>query len=156
MFQNEADVLDYIERNKLQSAKPKDDKEKKILDDLQDLINNYFSGTNIDLFEKIKTMDVELDLREKFESDFSYGVIQSLLKTKPGKVRTYSEIGEMIGSKGYRAIGNVLRNNPLPLIIPCHRIVRKNGDVGGFGGVNEASWETNLKKELLTLEGYKI
>jgi len=107
------------------------------------------------LFEGIKILNIELDLKNKFKTDFSQRVVQYLLKTKPGEVTTYSEIGDKIGSKGYRAVGNILRNNPLPLIIPCHRVIRKSGDIGGFGGSTGETWETNLKKNLLELEGFK-
>ncbi|KKN24283.1 hypothetical protein LCGC14_0896510 [marine sediment metagenome] len=71
-----------------------------------------------------------------------------------GEITTYSEIGNKIGSKAFRAIGNVLRGNPLPLIIPCHRVIKKNGGIGGFMGKSEQGWRQNLKKKLLEIEGF--
>ena len=72
-----------------------------------------------------------------------------------GEITTYSDIGRNIGSKAYRAIGNVMKNNPLPLIIPCHRVIKKNGDLGGFMGKMDKVWQTNLKLNLLKIEGSK-
>jgi len=65
-----------------------------------------------------------------------------------GYVSTYSRIAKSIGvPKGARAVGNALANNPFPLIIPCHRVIRSDGRLGGFGGGLE------MKKKLLENEG---
>ncbi len=50
----------------------------------------------------------------------------------------------------------VFKSNPIPLVVPCHRVLRKNGEIGGFMGRSDKTWETNLKKQLLKLEGYQI
>ena len=65
-------------------------------------------------------------------------------------------IGNKIGSKAYRAFGNACKSNPIPLIVPCHRVLKKNGELGGFMGKTDKEWETNLKKELLKLEGVDL
>jgi len=111
-------------------------------------------GNNINLFEEFKKLKIELNLKDKFKTNFSQNVINTLLKLKPGETTTYSEIGNKINSKAYRAIGNVCKSNPIPLIIPCHRVLRKNGEIGGFMGKSDKTWETNLKKQLLKIEGY--
>ena len=72
-------------------------------------------------------------------------VWRELLKIKYGERVSYGEIGERIGSKAYRAIGNACGKNPIPLIIPCHRVVGKN-NLGGF------SLGIELKKKLLDIE----
>ena len=65
-----------------------------------------------------------------------------------GKVSTYGRLAEKSGaSKGARAVGNALATNPYPLIIPCHRVIRSDGSLGGFGG------GLKMKKELLLMEG---
>ncbi|KQC12818.1 MAG: hypothetical protein APR63_10230 [Desulfuromonas sp. SDB] len=52
-----------------------------------------------------------------------------------GKVKSYEDIAVELGDKNLsRAVGNANRRNPLPLIIPCHRIIKKNGDPGGYSG----------------------
>ncbi len=126
--------------------------EQEILLKLNNLIDSYFSGVNIDLLDAIKQINVSYDLKELFPTEFSQKVMKILSKTKFGERITYSEIGEKINSRAYQAIGNVLKNNPLPLIFPCHRVIRKDGKIGGFMGITKKSWETDLKKKLLNLE----
>ncbi len=75
--------------------------------------------------------------------------VWSALRTIPfGSTVTYSEVAEMIGRPlAVRAVANACARNPLPLIIPCHRVVRKNGELGGYGlGIDR-------KKKLLEQEG---
>jgi len=70
-----------------------------------------------------------------------------------GQVRTYGWVAEKIKKPGAcRAVGSALARNPLPIIIPCHRIIRKNGRMGGFSAVTG----TALKEKLLILEGINI
>ncbi|MFX0058080.1 MAG: methylated-DNA--[protein]-cysteine S-methyltransferase [Candidatus Hodarchaeota archaeon] len=99
---------------------------------------------------------MELDLQDKFRTNFTQSVINALLEIKHGEITTYYDIGNKINSKAYRAIGNVCKSNPIPLIVPCHRVLRKNGEIGGFMGKSDKTWETNLKKQLLKIEGYKV
>ncbi|MBS7643677.1 methylated-DNA--[protein]-cysteine S-methyltransferase [Candidatus Bathyarchaeota archaeon] len=64
-----------------------------------------------------------------------------------GYVTTYSEIANVLGkSKGARAVGNAEAANPLPLLIPCHRVIRSNGEIGGYG------YGTAIKREILIRE----
>ncbi|MHA1723405.1 MAG: methylated-DNA--[protein]-cysteine S-methyltransferase [Promethearchaeota archaeon] len=126
--------------------------EQEILLKLSNLIDSYFSGINIDLLAAIKQINVSFNLKELFPTEFSQKVMKILSEIKFGERITYSEIGEKINSKAYQAIGNVLKNNPLPLIFPCHRVIRKDGKIGGFMGSTKKSWETDLKKKLLNLE----
>ena len=66
---------------------------------------------------------------------FTKQVLEETRKIPKGTVTTYGEIAERIGSPGgARAVGNALGNNPLPLIIPCHRVVRGDGSLSGYGG----------------------
>ena len=66
-----------------------------------------------------------------------------------GKTVTYGRLAELSGKAGSaRAVGAVLAKNPLPLIIPCHRVICTNGSLGGFSAIGG----TILKKRLLTLE----
>ncbi len=65
-----------------------------------------------------------------------------------GRVMTYGGLAVALGVPGgARAVGNVMAGNPLPLVIPCHRVVRSDGNLGGFGG------GLPMKKALLTMEG---
>ncbi len=64
-----------------------------------------------------------------------------------GTLKSYSEIAEEVGGKKYaRAVGMVLSKNPFPILIPCHRVIRKNGELGGFSG------GVNIKRFLIDLE----
>ncbi len=77
------------------------------------------------------------------------------LRTIPrGQVRSYGWIATRAGSpQGARAAGQALAANPLPLLLPCHRIVRASGQLGGFSG----RWgRVELKEQLLTWEGVQI
>lgn len=79
---------------------------------------------------------------------FSARVLKQSCRIPQGKVDTYSGIAAKIGSTGAaRAVGTALANNPFPLVIPCHRVVRADGSPGGFGG------GIKMKKELLKKEG---
>lgn len=67
-----------------------------------------------------------------------------------GKVTTYKLLAEALGTKGYRAVGQVLKRNPNPIICPCHRVVSSDGKIGGFAlGVGK-------KIELLEGEGINV
>ena len=85
-------------------------------------------------------------LLKKF-TPFEQKVYRAVLKIPAGKTRSYQRVAQKIGKpKAARAVGNALNKNPYPVIIPCHRIIRKNGSLGGY------SRGLNLKKKLLQEE----
>ena len=96
----------------------------------------YFNGEAIDF-----SLDVDISSLSPFEQK----VLTETRKIKYGKTLTYSELAEKIGSKAYRAVGNALGKNPIPIIIPCHRVVAKKG----IGGYSEG---IDIKTRLLELE----
>jgi len=68
-------------------------------------------------------------------SNFAIKVWQSLLDIPEGYLLSYKDIAEAIGdSKASRAVGNAIRNNPIQYIIPCHRVLRNDGGIGGYAG----------------------
>ncbi len=75
--------------------------------------------------------------------------VYAVVKTIPsGEVRSYSWVAEKIGNpKAARAVGQALKRNRLPIVIPCHRVIKKSGELGGFSG------GLDLKHELLKIEG---
>lgn len=78
---------------------------------------------------------------------FAKRVYQAVLSIPLGQVRTYKWVAEKTGSpKAYRAVGQLLKNNPYPLIIPCHRVVKSNHKLGGY------VFGLKLKSSLLSLE----
>ena len=65
-----------------------------------------------------------------------------------GETRTYGEVAAAAGSpRAFRAAGRALGANPIPIVVPCHRVLRSGGALGGYGG------GLDVKRELLTLEG---
>ena len=84
------------------------------------------------------------------QTPFQRKVLHQLRRIPFGQVRTYEWLSRRIQCRGgARACGQVLRKNPLPLLIPCHRIILKSGREGGF------IWGKKLKKRLLYLEREK-
>jgi methylated-DNA-[protein]-cysteine S-methyltransferase len=79
-----------------------------------------------------------------------------LLKKIPkGKVTTYKEIADAIGTKAYRAVGNAMKKNKNPIVIPCHRVVKSNGEIGGYSkGISKKI--KLLKKEGIEIKNHKI
>lgn len=72
-------------------------------------------------------------------------------KIKPGNTRSYGEIARSIGKpKAVRAVGGACGANPIPVLIPCHRVLAANRKIGGFSGGLE--W----KEKLLTREGVNL
>lgn len=82
-------------------------------------------------------------------TEFQRFVWQLLQSIKPGDTLTYGEAAEQLNSSP-RAVGNACRRNPIPLIIPCHRVVAKNG-LGGFAGKTQGE-VFNIKRWLLAHE----
>ena len=68
-----------------------------------------------------------------------------------GQVRSYEWIARTIGHpRAARAVGTALSRNKLPIMIPCHRVIRKNGELGGF------AYGVSMKRKLLELEGVRL
>lgn len=84
-------------------------------------------------------------------SPFVRRVWRTTQRVRFGQSRSYGWIARQAGKpKAYRAVGNALGKNPMPIVIPCHRIVRSNGSLGGFGA--GLDW----KKKLLAHEGVML
>jgi methylated-DNA-[protein]-cysteine S-methyltransferase len=82
---------------------------------------------------------------------FHRKVLRALARISKGKVSTYGKIAAKAGAPGgARAAGQGCANNPFPIVFPCHRVVRSNGSLGGFGG------GLKLKRALLEMEGVRF
>jgi O-6-methylguanine DNA methyltransferase len=89
---------------------------------------------------------VRFDLRGL--SEFERAVLQKALEIPRGEVRPYAWVAREIGNpKAVRAVGTALGNNPVPIFIPCHRVVRSDGQVGQYGLGGEANKRTMLQAE---------
>jgi methylated-DNA-[protein]-cysteine S-methyltransferase len=101
----------------------------------------YFKGGR-------QSFDLPLDLTRL--RPFQRQVLLELCRVPYGDVVTYGELARLAGYPGAaRAVGGAMRHNPLPIVIPCHRVLPSSGGLGGFGGRPE------LKRQLLELEGWR-
>lgn len=92
------------------------------------------------------TFDVTLDLSRG--TSFQRQVWRTLQRVPYGKLRSYQWIAARVGGRHYaRAVGNAVGANPLPIVVPCHRIVAHDATLGGFSG------GLSMKRKLLSLEG---
>ncbi len=106
-----------------------------------DAIKKYFN-------KELKNFDFPILLKVP---DFSKKVLQYVRQIPYGEVRTYKEVAKAIGEpNSARAVGMALIKNPLPIVIPCHRVIKSNGELGGYqGGIGSKKW-------LLKFEGVKL
>ncbi len=86
---------------------------------------------------------------------FAEKVYEELRKVPKGKVTTYKLLAEKLGTKAYRAVGSALKNNPYAPEVPCHRVIKSDGKIGGFMG-KIGGEEVARKIVLLRNEGVEI
>ena len=78
-------------------------------------------------------------------------IYQKLLQVPSGHVTTYGDLSKAINLKnGQRIVGQIMKKNPFPVIIPCHRVVKSDGTVGGY------AYGIEIKKHMLVKEGLEI
>jgi O-6-methylguanine DNA methyltransferase len=108
------------------------------LEQLAEQLNAYFAGT-------LRAFDIPLDLRG---TPFQIAAWQALLEIGYGQVRSYSAHAAAIGRpQAIRAVGAANGANPIPIIVPCHRLIGKSGSLIKYGG------GLDIKRRLLELEG---
>ena len=114
-------------------------------DNVLNLLLKYFKGSFVD-FMKIPILLMNC-------TKFEYKVY-NIIRTIPyGEVKSYKWVAEKLGNPHlYRVVGNILARNPILIIIPCHRVVRSDGTLGGYSSVGGVT----LKKKLLRLEGLDL
>ena len=101
-------------------------------------LKEYFAGRR-------KEFSFPLDLRG---TKFQKRCWQALLKIPYGKTRSYAEIARQVGSpRSFRAVGQANHQNPVAIVVPCHRVITSAGTLGGYGG------GLPMKEKLLRLEG---
>lgn len=106
--------------------------------DVAEQINEYFNG-------KRRKFDLKIDLSG---TEFRKRVWEELLKIPYGELRSYSDIAKAIGKdKAIRAIGQANKSNPIPIIIPCHRVIGKNKKLIGYAGNH-----TDIQEKLIEFE----
>lgn len=108
------------------------------LDDARRQLDDYFGGRRRDF-------DLAVDLA--LVAPFTERVLARTSAIPAGEVLTYGEVASEIGhARAARAVGNALGSNPIPIVVPCHRVVRSGGGLGGYTG------GTHRKEHLLALE----
>ncbi|MCL4371801.1 MGMT family protein [Candidatus Marsarchaeota archaeon] len=86
-------------------------------------------------------------------TEFQKSVLIATATIPKGQTRTYKEIAIMIGHpRAYRAVGSALAKNPFAPAVPCHRVIRSNGDIGNYS----AAGGKKAKRALLNAEGAKL
>lgn len=104
-------------------------------------LKDFFNGHTYNL----KSIPIDQSGFTPFQKNV-YGVLKKVPK---GKVVTYQDLAQAIGKKGAsRAIGSAMRRNPIPLIIPCHRVIRSDGSLGNYSAIGG----TKTKELLLNFE----
>ncbi len=92
---------------------------------------------------------LRFDLRGR--TSFEQDVLEATLGIPPGEIRPYAWVAEQIGRpRAVRAVGTALGHNPVPLLIPCHRVIRSDGNMGQYG------FGTEMKRRLLSGEGVDV
>ena len=120
-------------------AEPVEDPE--AFDDLAGQLGEYFSGRR-------HRFDLALDLRG---TPFQLAVWKRLARIPCGQLRTYKQVAAEIGRPAAaRAVGQAVGDNPVSIVIPCHRVIGAGGELVGFGG------GMSLKGQLLRLEGHTL
>lgn len=116
------------------------DKKNKIIEKAIDELKSYFKGS----LKVFKT-----PLKSIFRTPLSLKVIQTLLDNVPfGTTISYNNLSNLAGIKnGARFVGNVMSKNNLPIFIPCHRVIKSDGKIGGFSG------SADIKEQLINFEG---
>jgi methylated-DNA-[protein]-cysteine S-methyltransferase len=104
-------------------------------------LEQYLRGRRTDF-------SVPVDLRHV--TSFQRSVLEAARRVPRGQVATYAEIGRRIGRPGAaRAVGQALGSNPVPIVVPCHRVLASDGSLGGYSGRGGL----RTKRQLLVLEG---
>ncbi len=103
-------------------------------------LNEYFAG-------RLKIFTVKLNLEG---TDFQKKVWGKLLEIPYGELRTYAQIAEALGGKKYsRAVGTANKANPIPIIVPCHRVIRMGRRISNYSG------GLDVQRKLFDVEGIK-
>ena len=130
-------VVGFPSGSKARSAKPDWERNDEPFKDAARQLEEYFDG---------KRHDFDLAL-ESGANGFQADVLDALRRIPYGETRSYGEVARAIGRpKAVRAVGAANGRNPLPIVVPCHRVIGRDGDLTGFGGGLAA------KRYLLDLE----
>lgn len=136
--------LDAILDSLAKRLSPRVLEQRAALDPVARELDEYFAG-------KRRTFDLSLDW--SLVGGFGRRILDAAARIPYGDVATYGQVAELAGNPGAsRAAGNALGANPLPVVIPCHRVVRSGGALGGYtGGVERKQRLLAIERGELTL-----
>jgi len=119
-----------------------DFEDSEFLDEVFGRLSEYLAGAR-------RTLDLEFDLNAAELEPYARRVLRETTRVPYGKTRTYKEIAEAAGrSEAYRQAMAVLEKNPLPLLVPCHRVVPSKSGIGGWvGGAAKKRWLLKMEQE---------
>ncbi|HKA66301.1 MAG TPA: methylated-DNA--[protein]-cysteine S-methyltransferase [Solirubrobacterales bacterium] len=102
----------------------------------------------LDLYFEGKLTDFDLPLDWRLSKDFRRRALRAIARIPYGQTRSYTQVAASAGNeRAVRAAGTACGSNPIPLVVPCHRVLRSGGALGGYGG------GLPMKEALLRLEG---
>jgi len=131
--------LDYYLTRLSTNLSPRVLESGKRLDPVRRELDEYFEG---------KRRDFDIPLDWSLTKGFTQRILRATAKVPYGEVSSYRQMATKAGNaRAVRAAGNALGSNPIPIVVPCHRILRTGGSLGGYGGGPER------KEFLLKLEG---
>lgn len=132
---SEAKILDLLPNIKSKSIS--------VIKILGEKIQKFLNGEKIEIGLEVLDFNMCYEIQKK--------VLLAEYEIPRGWVSSYKRIAQIIGiPKGARVVGNALAKNPFPIIIPCHRAIKTNGELGGYqGGIN-------MKRVLLEMEGIEF
>ena len=116
------------------------------LDDVRRELDEYFAGDR-------QAFDLPLD--RCLSSGFRRAAQEAMSRIPYGAVASYGDIAAAAGKPGAtQAAGTACRTNPIPVIVPCHRVLRSDGTIGGYAG--DMPGGLDIKRHLLALEGVQL
>jgi methylated-DNA-[protein]-cysteine S-methyltransferase len=117
--------------------------DRRAVGDVGEEVNRYLTGA-----ASVLRQNVDLTLAA---SPFQKKILRKLQEVPRGAVVSYQALGAAVGApQGARAVGNALHHNPVPIYVPCHRVIASNGAIGGYGG------GAARKLQLLRSEGFAV
>ena len=101
------------------------------------------------------TLDLFRSLSEVIGVSFAEKCYQLLLRVPKGRVTTYKDLAEAMGTRAYRAVGQAMNRNPRLIEVPCHRVVCRDGEIGGYALGVEKKIEL-IQKEGVVVKGNRV
>lgn len=128
----------------LDEGQGRDQEKTPLLERVVSLLQDYFEGQSVDFH------DIPVEL---YGTDYQKRIWQALRKIPYGTTCFYSDLAHEVGGSA-QSVGHAVGLNPIPLIIPCHRVIGRSGLVGysAFGGVEDKAWLLELEKDFRVLD----